>query len=48
MLDWNAPSIAFYESLGAAPMAGWTVYRLTGPALRRQHDQLRHLLTGKR
>jgi len=34
VLDWNAPSIAFYESLGAAPMAGWTVYRLTGPALR--------------
>ncbi|MET0967258.1 MAG: GNAT family N-acetyltransferase [Nakamurella sp.] len=33
VLDWNAPSIAFYESLGAVAMAGWTVYRLTGPAL---------------
>jgi GNAT superfamily N-acetyltransferase len=32
VLDWNAPSIAFYESLGAAPMSEWTVYRLTdGP-----------------
>ena len=33
VLDWNAPSIAFYESMGAVPMAGWSVYRLTGPAL---------------
>jgi GNAT superfamily N-acetyltransferase len=30
VLDWNAPSIAFYESLGARPMSEWTVYRLTG------------------
>jgi GNAT superfamily N-acetyltransferase len=34
VLDWNAPSIAFYKSLGAVPMDGWTVFRLTGPALR--------------
>ena len=34
VLDWNDPSIAFYEALGAVPMTGWTVYRLTGPALR--------------
>jgi GNAT superfamily N-acetyltransferase len=33
VLDWNAPSIAFYKSLGAVPMDEWTVYRLTGPAL---------------
>ena len=33
-LDWNAPSIAFYRSVGAQPMDGWTVYRLTGDALR--------------
>ncbi len=33
VLDWNAPSIAFYKSLGAEPMEGWTVYRLTGDAL---------------
>ncbi len=33
VLDWNAPSIAFYERLGARPMDQWTVYRLTGPAL---------------
>ena len=35
VLDWNAPSIAFYKSLGAIPMDEWTVYRLTGAALPR-------------
>lgn len=35
VLDWNAPAIAFYERLGATPMHDWTVYRLTGDALRR-------------
>ncbi|MGW8375519.1 GNAT family N-acetyltransferase [Streptomyces sp. ODS28] len=34
VLDWNTPSIAFYESLGARPQAGWTVYRLTDEPLR--------------
>ena len=33
VLDWNAPSIAFYRSIGAFPMDGWTVQRLTGQAL---------------
>lgn len=33
VLDWNAPSIAFYRSLGAASMDGWTTFRLDGPAL---------------
>lgn len=32
-LDWNQPSIDFYLSLGAEPMKGWTVYRLTGATL---------------
>ncbi len=32
-LDWNEPSIAFYKSLGAVPMDGWTTYRLTGETL---------------
>jgi len=35
VLDWNAPSIAFYESLGAVAMNDWTVYRLTGAAMER-------------
>ena len=39
VLDWNAPSIAFYESLGAEAMAQWTNYRLSGDALRRLADR---------
>jgi GNAT superfamily N-acetyltransferase len=34
VLDWNAPSIAFYDSLGAAAMDEWIVRRMTGEALR--------------
>ena len=33
VLDWNAPSIAFYKSLGAVMMDEWTVCRVNGPAL---------------
>src|SRR5438445_5655105 len=33
VLDWNEPSIAFYESLGARKMDEWHTFRLTGPAL---------------
>lgn len=33
VLDWNAPSIAFYESLGATAMSEWTLYRLTGDVM---------------
>ena len=35
VLNWNAPSIAFYQSLGAVPMNEWTVYRLTDEALKK-------------
>lgn len=34
-LDWNAPSIGFYKSLGSIPMDEWTIYRLQGEALDR-------------
>src|SRR5476651_2427677 len=33
VLDWNAPSIAFYKSLGAELMDEWTVCRVGGAAL---------------
>ncbi len=33
VLDWNAPSIAFYRSIGALPREGWTLQRLSGTAL---------------
>jgi GNAT superfamily N-acetyltransferase len=33
VLDWNEPSIKFYESLGARPLNEWKTYRLIGEAL---------------
>jgi GNAT superfamily N-acetyltransferase len=33
VLDWNKPSIEFYKSLGAAPMEGWTIFRMTRGAI---------------
>ena len=33
VLDWNEPALKFYASLGATPMADWTVQRLTGEPL---------------
>jgi GNAT superfamily N-acetyltransferase len=33
VLDWNEPSIRFYESLGATAVDGWKLYRLTGEPL---------------
>lgn len=33
VLDWNVPSIRFYESLGAEMHASWRRMRVTGPAL---------------
>ena len=35
VLDWNARSIAFYESLGARAMDQWTIFRLSDEALAR-------------
>ena len=34
VLDWNEPSINFYKSIGAEAMDEWTVYRLSGSALK--------------
>ncbi len=35
VLDWNAPSIGFYKSLGARPMDDWTIFRVDDEALLR-------------
>jgi GNAT superfamily N-acetyltransferase len=35
VLDWNESAIGFYRSLGAMPMDDWTVFRLSGDALKR-------------
>lgn len=34
VLDWNSPSIDFYKAHGAVAMDEWTVFRLSGDALR--------------
>lgn len=33
VLDWNKPSIDFYDSLGAASIENWIAYNLGGEAL---------------
>jgi GNAT superfamily N-acetyltransferase len=33
VLDWNAPSIAFYEAMGADVLPDWRICRATGNAL---------------
>jgi GNAT superfamily N-acetyltransferase len=39
VLDWNAPAIAFYQSLGAAILPDWRIARVTGASLTRMaHD----------
>ena len=38
VLDWNETAIRFYRGIGARPMNEWTVYRLTGDALKRAAD----------
>ena len=35
VLDWNTPSIAFYQSLGAVLKDEWTICRIGGDALER-------------
>ncbi len=41
VLNWNEPAIQFYRALGAVPLNGWTVYRLTGDALQASANQAR-------
>jgi GNAT superfamily N-acetyltransferase len=35
VLDWNEPSIQFYQAAGATLMDDWTICRMTGEALER-------------
>jgi GNAT superfamily N-acetyltransferase len=39
VLNWNEPAIRFYQSLGARALDEWTVYRLTGAALKAVAEQ---------
>lgn len=38
VLDWNTPSIQFYESLGAKIMKEWLTMRVQGEALKKLAD----------
>ena len=33
-IDWNAPALSVYRSIGAIPMDEWTIQRMTEPALK--------------
>ena len=33
VLDWNAPALAFYDTLGSRSLDDWRIRRLTGEAL---------------
>jgi GNAT superfamily N-acetyltransferase len=33
VLDWNAPALGFYRTLGARPLTDWTTHRISGPEL---------------
>lgn len=35
VLDWNETALAFYRSIGAHPLSGWSGWRLDGDALQR-------------
>jgi len=39
VLDWNAPAIGFYKSLGAVPLDEWTIFRLTEDAIARVAEE---------
>ena len=41
VLDWNTPSIKFYESLGAEIMKEWLTMRVEGEALKRLGEALK-------
>lgn len=38
VLDWNAPALRFYKSLGAEHQDTWQLHRLSGPALQALAD----------
>jgi GNAT superfamily N-acetyltransferase len=38
-LEWNKPSMRFYEALGAKPLRGWVPYRLDGEELKRMSKE---------
>ncbi len=48
VLDWNKPAIDFYESLGAKPNSGWTVYRLDESGMKNLLTNYNELIEDKK
>ena len=38
VLNWNEPSIKFYQKMGASPLNEWTMFRVTGEKLEKLAD----------
>ena len=38
VLNWNEPSIKFYQKMGASPLNEWTMFRMTGEELEKLAD----------
>lgn len=41
-LNWNTPSITFYQSQGARPLSDWTIYRVSGEAIKKLGDKAQY------
>ncbi len=39
VLNWNEPSIKFYQKMGASPLNEWTMFRVTGEKLEKLADE---------
>ena len=39
VLNWNEPSIKFYQKMGASPLKEWTMFRITGEELEKLADE---------
>ena len=39
VLNWNEPSIKFYQKMGASPLNEWTIFRVTGEKLEKLADE---------
>ena len=39
VLNWNEPSIKFYQKMGASPLNEWTMFRVTGEKLEKLAEE---------
>jgi GNAT superfamily N-acetyltransferase len=41
-LNWNTPSITFYQNQGARPLSDWTIYRVSGETIKKLGDKAQY------